>query len=352
MLEFFHPQSFRAHGTQMMTADTVTLDWNAGMYYFSNGFSTTDPMAVVRAIGPKTASMIEPYEFLSPPTARVSGQLPLRDLNTGRDLAGTDMRFDIIQGVPFRWTRLSTTNITGTIHWLGQELVLTNIAADFYGGSGTGHAYFDFHPVGYNCDFNFGFDATNVDVHLLGLALAANPTNLLEGRLTGHAVVTDANYKTWRSWNGYGEAQLHNGQLWNIPIFGLASPMLNSFTPGLGNSRATDASVKFVMTNGVARSDSLEIHTLTMRLQYVGTMDLEQNANARVTAQLLRNTPVIGSVISGVLSPVSKIFECEVTGQISDPKVTPIYLPKYLFMPLHPIRTFEEMLPSGDKPKG
>ena len=66
-----------------------------------------------------------------PPTTRVSGQLPLRGVNSGRDLAGTDLSFDIIQGVPFRWTRLQTTNITGTIHWLGQALVLGIVAVVF-----------------------------------------------------------------------------------------------------------------------------------------------------------------------------------------------------------------------------
>jgi len=92
------------------------------------------------------------------------------------------------------------------------------------------------------------------------------------------------------------------------------------------------------MTNGVVRSDALEIHTLTMRLQYAGTVDLQENVNAHVTAQLMRNTPVVGSLVSLILYPVSKIFECQVNGRISDPKVTPIYFPfsKYLLMPLHP----------------
>ncbi len=354
VLNFSQPQALRAHGTQVLTADAVALDWNAGMYFFTNGFSTTEPTAVLRAIGPKTAALIEPYEFLAPPTVRLNGQLPLRDLSRGRDLEGTDMRFEIIRPATFRWTKLSTTNITGRVFWLGQELVLTNIAADFYGGSAAGYAFFDFRPVGYGCDFDFGVDATNVDVHLLALDLATNKSNLIEGRLTGSVAVTNSNSRSWRGWNGYGTAQLHDGVLWNIPIFGFASPVLNTVTPGLGNSRATDASVIFVMTNGVARSTALEIHTLTMRLQYDGTVDLQQNVDARVTAQLLRNTPLLGSVVSTVLWPVSKIFECQVNGQVSDPKVTPIYFPfsKYLLIPLHPIRSLEEILPAAEKPKG
>jgi hypothetical protein len=349
VLQLLHPQSLRDHGAQLMTADSVVLDWNTGLYYFKNGYSTTDPMAVVRAIGPKTAALIEPYHFSTPPTARVNGQLPLHDINNGHDLDGTDMTFDVIRSGPFFWEKLATTNITGTIHWTGQQLWLTNVAADFYGGDAAGNAHFDFRPVGYGCDFEFEVFMTNVDVYLLGHDLTTNKSSLIEGRLAGHMAVTNADTRTWRSWDGFGDAQLHDGLLWNIPVFGFASRVVNSVTPGLGNSRATDAAMKFVMTNGVIRSDLLEIHTLTMRLQYVGTMDLEQNANARVTAQLMRNTPIIGSVISLVLSPVSKLFECQVTGQISDPKITPIYFPFSDFL-LHPIRTIEEIKP--DKPKG
>jgi len=350
VLQLLHPQSLRDHGTQVLTADSVVLDWNVEMYFFKNGYSTTDPMAVVRAIGPKTASIIEPYHFSAPPTARVNGKLPLRDLNHGRDLEGTDMTFEILKGGPFQWSKLRTTNITGTVHWTGQNLTLTNVIADFYGGTADGNAHFDFRPVGYDCDFQFEVFMTNVDVHLLGMDLTTNQSNLIEGRLAGHMAVTNADTRTWRSWNGYGDANLHDGLLWNIPIFGFASPVLNSVTPGLGNSRATDAAMTFIVTNGVIRTDLLAIHTLTMRLQYTGTMDLEQNANARVTAQLMRNTPVIGSIVSTILWPVSKIFECQVTGQISEPKVTPIYFPfsKYLLLPFHPIRTFEQMT---DMPK-
>ena len=347
ILELLHPQSLREHGTQIMTADAVALDWNAGMYYFTNGYSTTDPMAVVNCIGPQTAAQIAPYHFFTPPTARVHGQLPLRDVKNPHELEGTDMTFDIIQGAPFRCDTLASTTIPGTVRWVSPDLWITNVVGEFYGGSARGNAHFDFRPVGYGSDFAFEVTVTNTDALRLGEDLTTNKSDLIEGRLSGHWVVTAANTKTWRSWNGYGDAGLREGQLWNIPVFGIASHMLNTVAPGLGNSRATDAAMKFVMTNGVIRSDLLEIHTLTMRLEYSGTVDLEQNANAHVTAQLMRNTPVIGSAISLMLSPVSKIFECQVTGQISAPKVTPIYFPfgKYL---LHPIRTLEDL----NGPKG
>ncbi len=176
----------------------------------------------------------------------------------------------------------------------------------------------------------------------------STPTNHFEGTLTGELVVTNADSWDWRTWNGYGRVKLRDGLLWDAPIFGIFSPVLNAVVPGSGNSRATDASAKFVITNGVFFSDTLEIRSTMMRLQYTGGVDMKQNVNARATAQLLRDWPA-GQVISTVLWPVSKLFEYQITGTLEKPKSEPVYvLPKLLLIPLHPIRSLEEILPAGD----
>ena len=66
------------------------------------------------------------------------------------------------------------------------------------------------------------------------------------------------------------------------------------------------------------------------------------------TVSVRPKQPVLGSLVSVVLSPFSKVFECEVTGTLADPKITPVYLPfpKLLAVPLHPIRSVEELFSS------
>jgi hypothetical protein len=334
-------------GAQMMTADKVTLDFNARLVCFTNGFSTADPEPVARAIGPKTGRVVEPYHFLQPPTVRVNGQVPLHDMNGGRDMTDADLRFDIIKGGPFEWMKFKTTNIVGTIHWQNQSLILTNVAAAFYGGNGNGFANFDFRAPHEGADYQFAVSVTNVNLHLLAADLSS-PTNHLEGTLAGRLVVTDADSRDWRAWDGFGHANLHDGLLWDIPIFGILSPVLNTFVPGLGNSRATDAAARFVITNGVIYTGSLEIRSTMMRLEYAGMADLKQNVHARVTAQLLRDTWVVGPLVSTVLWPVSKLFEYKITGTLKNPKSEPVYVPKLLLLPLHPIRTLEGMFPGGE----
>ena len=85
------------------------------------------------------------------------------------------------------------------------------------------------------------------------------------------------------------------------------------------------------------------------RLEYVGTIDLNENVNAHVTAHLLRDTWVVGPLVSTALWPVSKIFEYHITGPLEKPKSEPIFvLPKLLLLPLHPIRTLEDIfIPGG-----
>ena len=345
VLAFLQPRMH--HAAQTATADAVTLDFNRRLLFFKNVLSSADPEPVVRAIGPKTWKLVEPYHFLSPPVARVNGQIPLGDLHSGPEMAAVDMRFDIIKGAPFEWLRLKTTNIVGTLHWCGQTLLLTNAVAAFHGGTAQGFVYFDFRVPHDGADYNFTVEMTNVNLHSLAADLSS-PTNSLAGTLAGWLVVTSASTENLQSWVGFGEASLHNGLLWDVPIVSIVSPVLNSFSPGLGNSRATEATGRFRIANGMMTTDNLEIRSTMTRLEYVGTIDLNQNVNAHVTAHLLRDTWVVGPLVSTALWPVSKIFEYHVTGPLQNPRSEPIFvLPKLLLLPLHPIRTLEDIIPGG-----
>ena len=153
VLAFINPCLWR--GAQTMTADAVTLDFNRRLIFFKNGHSTADPEAITRAIGPKTARIMEPYHFLQPPTVLVEGCVPLHDINGGHDVDDADLRFDVVGGVPFQCLKLRAARVTGTIHWLGQSLVLTNIEAELYGGSGSGFATFDFRAPHEGADYQF-----------------------------------------------------------------------------------------------------------------------------------------------------------------------------------------------------
>jgi hypothetical protein len=258
-----------------------------------------------------------------------------------------DLHFDLVGG-PFEWWRFRAPEIRGHAHWLGQQLTLSNVQVAFYGGQVTGSAHFDFHPRE-RTDYRFAVTATDALLHPLAGDLFLQ-TNRLEGKLSGTLVITNANTLAMQSWNGYGNLNLRDGLIWELPIFGIFSDVLNGMVPGLGSSRASAGTCTFGITNGIVRSDDVDIISTGMRLQYRGTLDFEGRVNAAVEAGVLRDMPLVGPLVSFALWPVTKLFEYKVTGSLGDPKAEPKYLiPKVMLLPFqlpfHPIRTLKGLLP-------
>ncbi len=97
------------------------------------------------------------------------------------------------------------------------------------------------------------------------------------------------------------------------------------------------------MTNGVVSTSKLEIHTTIMRLDYHGSVDLLGNLDADVSAELFRDVPAVGGLLSTVSWPAAKIFESKVTGTVKNPQSKPIFIPRILLYMLHPIHTLEDL---------
>lgn len=338
VLQCFSP-AVQRDSAQRASADGLTADFDAQLTFLTNAFSTADPMFIARVIGPHIVRAIERYQFLQPPIARVHGVIPMR----GEE--GADLHFDL-DGGPFHWWKLNSDHIAGHVHWAGQQVTLTNIQADFYGGRAGGNAQFDFKPKA-GADFQFTVAATNAMLQAL-LADLSTQTNHVEGRLNGDLIVTRANTEDWQSVDGYGDAILRDGLIWDIPLLSILTPVLDTLVPGvnLAHSRATSAACTFIITNGVVRSNDLEIHSAALRLQYKGTVDLGGRVNARVEAEPLRDVWLVGPLVTTALWPVSKMFETKVTGTLSQPRtgsLTPI--PTLIQFPFHPLRTLKGLLP-------
>ena len=333
VLECFDPRLLR--GTQSLTAAGITVDFKSQRIHFTNGLSTAEPMVVARAIGPQPARTLEPFRFAQPPTVRVSGYAPLHGSSDA------DLTFNVVRGSEFQWWKFKVPQIAGKARWLGETLTLTNVQAAFYGGTAAGFAHFDFTPER-GTDFGFTLGLTNVSLPRLRSDLSPH-TNRLEGALGGWLAIARANSDDPRSWTGTGRARLRDGFLWEIPIFGVLSKPLDTIMPGVGNSRFSEASARFGITNGVIAWDKLEMRAPTMRLQYDGTVDFEGHVDMRVEAEPLRDAPLFGRILSYALWPVTKLFQYRITGTLEKPKSEPVYVPKLLLLPLRPFRTLEDL---------
>lgn len=299
----------------------------------SNAVCHMDPLVVTRVIGPQTTKAILPYQFLGVPDIRVDGVIPVDDA----DHSNLDFK---VSGGPFHYSRFRCQHIQGLVQWRGDYLTLTNMQAEFYQGQLDGHAAFDFTP-NHGSLFHFLAVATNADLQALMRDISTK-SNHLEGVLQGTLNITHANSSDWSSWNGLGQARLRDGLIWDIPLFGMFTPVLNSISPGLGNSRASEGTATFRITNSVIYSRDLEIRSPAMRLHYDGTVDFDCQINARVEAELLRDAWLFGRLVSLAFYPLTKLFEYKVTGTLSAPKKEPLYLiPRILFLPFQPINAIK-----------
>jgi hypothetical protein len=327
--------------TQHLSADLLKIVFDERKMYVTNGFSTADSAVVVHAIGPHAEHAVKEYQFLKPPTIHVEGAIPMHDPHDA------DLHFDV-DGKDFEWWKFQVPHINGKIDWVGEHLALRNVTTDFYLGNASGNAAFDF-LTNHTANFKFDLVATDANLHLLARDLMDGKTNKLEGLLNLRLEVTDANSGDWQHLDGAGRVDLRDGLIWDIPIFGVFSPALDTIMPGLGSSRARQGSASFIITNGVIDSEDLKIETLMARLRYWGTLDLQGAVNARMEAELFRNTWVVGPVLSLALWPVSKTFEYKITGSIHKPKSDPLFVPKILFFPLHPVQTIKGLIPPPEE---
>ena len=201
-------------GGPLVSVSGAGYDLATQTVYLTNALSTMDPKLITHAIGPRTESLLSPYTFVTPPTARVKGWVEVRQ---GKN---SDLRFEL-SGGPFHFWKFTVPQVSGTVLWVDETVTITNLLADFYRGKLAAGLYFDC-TVPRQSDFNLRAHVADTDLHQLMKDLSS-PTNRLEGILSGDLTVTKANTADWGSWNGFGNAKLRDGFLWDMPMFGMFS---------------------------------------------------------------------------------------------------------------------------------
>lgn len=336
------PVRLERDGRELL-AEGVGYDFAGDLLTLTNVVSTLDHQVVAAAISPTFPEKLAPYRFNSPPKVRVDGSIRPR----ATESAALDFA---ITGGPFAFWRLSASEIESRLLWRGPSLYLTNIHAGFYGGTLEGHANFDLRDPAHG---RYTFDARvrNASLGELLLEATRGKTNLAQGTFDLNLAVTSAETADVHSWDGDGWAELRDGQLWNTPIFGFLSPILNTLVPGLGNSRAKAANATFTITNGVIYTRDMTISSPPATLNYRGSIDFDQRVNAKVEAQVLNEMTGMGPLFGLVLRPLTKLFEFRVTGTLTDVHAAPLYVPRFLFLPLQPLKFLKDLLGGGNEKK-
>ncbi len=330
-------------GGEEVHAPWVTYDPDDRLITLTNARAHMDPQRIARCIGTNVERLLAPYQFAAPPDVLVQGRVP-----AGSNLAAANLTLDVAGG-PFRFWRFNTPQVTTRVRWTGDRVSVTNLTCAFYAGRLVGGIDLEL-LAGGDARFALQAQATDADLQHL-LADVAGSTNRIEGTVTASLIVTNAFTGDWKSWFGHGRAEMHNGLLWDLPIFGTLSHFVNVFVPGIGNSRARAATATYTITRSVIRTDDLAIEAGPARLLYRGTVDFDGNVAARVVAEVLHSTPIIGPLISLALSPAAKALEFKVSGTLDKPVLKPVYVPPFLLPFLNPIGTLKDIVtPAATKP--
>jgi hypothetical protein len=223
------------------------------------------------------------------------------------------------------------------------------LTSRFHGGTAAANLYFNWSSATPGSTVQGQVQLTNLLLAELMSSLGSK-SNRLEGVLQGTAFFSGVSSDT-NSWSGAGVLSLSDGYLWDIPMFGIFSKLFDAVSPGLGQARFKEGTMSFNVTNSVLHTQNLTVRAPTMRLSYRGSVDLASRLDARMEAELFRDTPVIGPLISLVLTPFTKLFVYDVKGTLKKPVAEPRYVPKLLLAPLRPIKTLRELLPKEESPE-
>ncbi len=318
-------------------------DFSSKRIIFTNAQSTLDPQNVAALMDTNTPEFHR-NSSISTPDHRFAPAVPSSSVNRTQ----TDFALPEVQGGHVTWTNLSADSFAATVFWRGNSVIVTNAHASLYNdGKLRGWVAFD-HPPKQEAGFRANITVNDIDLGQLARDIAGK-TNRIEGRLEG-SMALDAPMTIDRdTWTGHGYVHIHNALLWDIKLFGVLSPLLNAMSPGLGDSRAREASALFTISDGKVISDNLEVHSTGVRLLYRGSISMKKQINGRVEADLLRDTPVFGTIMSVVMTPLGKLFEYQITGPMRQPVFKPLYVPKFLMLFLRPFHTVKSLLPE-DKP--
>lgn len=328
-------------GTNVARVPVLHYDIPARLLYITNGFSTLNVASVVRAIGPKTARVLAPYHFLEAPTVRINGSIPVME-----DAVGSVV---FQASVPrLQWWYFEFEKLLATVGWESNHVSITNVAGGFYGGVVSAN-------VGVNVsdrdDAVFHFNASYADVELSRLiADISMSTNHLEGVLSGEVTVLEGHGRQDRPWKGFGNAQLRNGYLWDLPLFGMMSPAFESVSPGLGTAKFRDGNALFTITNRSVDFSRVELLSPAMRLQMRGPVDFDGRLHLVLEAEPLRDVPLFGPLVNLVLSPFTKLMEYDITGTLEKPEAELRHVPSFLLIPLQPFHTLKSVFKSTPPP--
>ena len=322
-------------GEYWAKAPLLRYDMKTQLLHFTNTTAHFDLPSLARMIGPKTADALGPYHFPKPPQVEMEGTIPVSSEVDG------DVTFHA-RASEFEWWYFRFTNLVATVQWKGDFLSIRDVDSGFYGGKMNAQIGVDL-TQSKNTKFQVETRFADVQVNALMEDLVSR-TNKLGGLLSGELTIEEGQSRKGLPWKGRGQAQIRDGVLWGLPLFGMLSPVFDAVAPGMGEAKFNAGSGQFVLTNNVVHFSKVELASSAMQLDLRGGVDFDGNLDLTLEGRPLRSVPVLGVFLDVVLAPLTKLFEYELKGTLGHPTADLKNVPSFLLAPLRPFKTLKSMM--------
>ena len=277
------------------------------------------PVEVAQLLGSNAMAAVSPYRFATPPKlTQVKGTIHLKD--TRQTVCSATIA---APGVD--WWRLHIGAFSMELSMSNQVLSATNFVANFYNGRlQNGQASFDLKesPMHYQTSIRLE-NVRDGGALLKAMFGYTNVTGSIQAdaRASGVWGVDD-------SIQAGGDIHIVGSRLWTIPIFGALSTQLGMLFPNrFTNPPATDIDTTFRVADGCvylpANQDGSETitvkaspHSMTGR----GSWKIHGDLDFVVKPHIMSEGGLLLFPVTTVMDPLTKPFEMELTGPLSNPQ--------------------------------
>ena len=259
-------------------------------------------------VDPKYFKEVVDYKFRHPPNLVVNGVFHFHGANDH-----IEIKIDAPTGMDyvFLGKTLPFDRVAGRILFTDNRLQLFDIDGKFFNGDVRGAA--DVSLARNDNRYHANLTLDGVDFPRLADLYFKYKTN--HGKLSGAYEWTSAGSDA-RAMQGNGSANVSEGDIFAIPVFGPLSELLSAIIPGAGYSLARQAKSNFTIKDGIIHTDDFKVSGKLFGM--IGHGDIHF-----IEDKLDFDIRIQAGGAGVVLTPIYKLFEYKGEGPIAKPNWHP-----------------------------
>lgn len=319
-----------AQGDRSLDA-AIALDFDKDLAFFNASGSFAPPL-IAQIIAPDDPTILTNFTFSGPVACEASGRI---DYSGGTDHAASGT----IRAEAVSARGLTATQFKSRVEARGDRLIFSGGTAALLGGTAEGSGVFDLRFNDQTAPFRLDIDLTRLNLGEVIRQLGTSGTDQAQGRLSATLNLSaNASQDFWESASGYGEVEIEEGRLRDLPVFGGFSRLIRTTLPGFSLFSLTTLYADYEFYDGRLHSDNVELGGTLLSAKARGTWSHNSGLDFVVQAQPLRQTREtkpwymvhlwFADLLRESTAPLFRLLEFELRGPLDNPRWRLLNLPK------------------------